>query len=52
MLYFINRIKQLYFKLTKKIWKPNLLPITSTFIERSQKTSLAQPANYLSIVTD
>lgn len=52
MIYIINRIKQLYFKLTKKIWIPNLAPKTTTFIENSQKTILTQPANYLSIVNE
>jgi hypothetical protein len=49
MNYIINRIKQLYFILIKKNWRPNLLPKSCTLIEKSQKILLTQPNNYLSI---
>ncbi len=52
MIFIINRTKQLYFKLTNKKWRPNLVPKTSTFIEKSQKTKLTQPSNYLSIIDE
>lgn len=49
MIYVRNRIIQLYYKLIKKNWKPDLVPNANFLFEKSQKTILINPSNYLSI---
>jgi hypothetical protein len=47
--YFLFRIFQLYFTFKKRKWEPNLIARSTLLIEKSYKTNLIKPSNYVSI---